>query len=62
MAPEWHRVLGPEGLPEGRVAGVHAGVKEVALVHHEGKYVALDNRFEHDGPAMVEVVADPNLV
>lgn len=49
MAKEWHRVLGPDGLPEGRVATVHAGPKEVALVHYEGRYAALDNRCPHQG-------------
>jgi pyruvate oxidase len=51
---EWHRVLHAEDLPEGRVTTVHAGVKEIALVHYEGKWAALDNRCPHQGGPLGE--------
>ena len=35
---DWFRVLGEDELPEGRVTTVTAGLKELALVHYEGKY------------------------
>ena len=62
MATEWHCVLGPEGLPEGRVATVHAGLKEVALVHYEGKYAALDNRCPHQGGPLGEGSIEDGLL
>lgn len=47
----WHRVLGPEGLPEGRVTTVTAGTQTIALTHYEGRYGALDNACPHQaGP------------
>jgi pyruvate oxidase len=51
---EWHRVLDPGDLPEGRVTTVHAGLKEIALVHYEGKWAALDNRCPHQGGPLGE--------
>ena len=51
---EWHRVLGREDLPEGRVATVNAGRKSVALVHHDGTYAALDNHCPHQGGPLGE--------
>ena len=44
---EWHKVLEPDGLPEGRVTTVTAGLRSCALVHFEGKYAALDNHCPH---------------
>lgn len=51
---EWHRVLDAEDLPEGRVTTAHAGLKEIALVHYEGKFAALDNRCPHQGGPLGE--------
>jgi pyruvate oxidase len=51
---EWHRVLDPDDLPDGRVTTVHAGLKEIALVHYEGKWAALDNRCPHQGGPLGE--------
>ena len=51
---EWHRVLDTEDLPEGRVTTAHAGLKEIALVHHEGRFAALDNRCPHQGGPLGE--------
>ena len=59
MSPEpaelvWHRVLGPDELPEGRVVTVTAGRTSLALTHHEGRYGALDNRCPHQGGPLGE--------
>ncbi len=51
---EWHRVLAPDDLPEGRVTTVSAGLKSVALVHHDGTYAALDNHCPHQGGPLGE--------
>ena len=51
---DWFRVLGEDDLPEGRVTTVHAGLKEIALVHYEGKWAALDNRCPHQGGPLGE--------
>jgi len=51
---EWHRVLAEEDLPEGRVTTVHAGLRELALVHYEGCWAALDNRCPHQGGPLGE--------
>lgn len=76
----WHRVIGPDELPEGRVKTVSAGPHSFALTHFGGQYAALSNRcphqggplgalddalataISHDGPALVEIVTDPELV
>ena len=58
MSPDngavWHRVLGPEGLAEGRVTTVAAGHRSIALTRHEGRYGALDNRCPHQGGPLGE--------
>jgi len=51
---EWHRVLDADDLPEGRVTTAHAGLKEIALVHYEGRFAALDNRCPHQGGPLGE--------
>src|ERR1044072_1419953 len=51
---EWHRVLAEQDRPEGRVTTAHAGLKEIALVHYEGKWAALDNRCPHQGGPLGE--------
>jgi thiamine pyrophosphate-dependent acetolactate synthase large subunit-like protein len=45
----WHRVLGPDELPEGRVKTVAAGPHSFALTHYDGQYAALSNRCPHQG-------------
>jgi pyruvate oxidase len=50
----WHRVVGPDELPEGRVRTVVAGHKSIALTHYDGKYGALDNRCPHQGGPLGE--------
>ncbi|MBS1836895.1 MAG: Rieske 2Fe-2S domain-containing protein [Actinobacteria bacterium] len=51
---EWHRVTGPEGLDEGRVTTVVAGLHSVALTRCGGRYGALDNRCPHQGGPLGE--------
>ncbi len=51
---EWHRVLDEDDLPDGRVTTVHAGVRELALVHYDGCWAALDNRCPHQGGPLGE--------
>ena len=50
----WHRVAGPDELPEGRVKTVVAGGRALALSHHDGRYGALDNRCPHQGGPLGE--------
>ena len=52
--PAWHRVLGLDELPEGRVTTVTAGHRSLAMTHHEGRYGALDNRCPHQGGPLGE--------
>ena len=50
----WHRVAGPDELPDGRVKTVVAGGRALALSHHDGRYGALDNRCPHQGGPLGE--------
>jgi len=50
----WHRVLGPEGLDEGRVVTVTAGTTSIALSRFEGRYGALNNHCPHQGGPLGE--------
>ena len=50
----WHRVLGADELPEGRVTTVTAGHLSIALTHVEGTYAALDNHCPHQGGPLGE--------
>jgi len=51
----WYKVLEDKSeLPNGRVMTVTAGHTSICLVHHEGKYVALDNRCPHQGGPLGE--------
>jgi thiamine pyrophosphate-dependent acetolactate synthase large subunit-like protein/nitrite reductase/ring-hydroxylating ferredoxin subunit len=50
----WHRVLGAEELPEGRVTTVTAGHMSLALTHVDGTYAALDNHCPHQGGPLGE--------
>ena len=54
----WTRVVGPDELPEGRVASVTVplgdGVKQLCLTHHRGTYAALDNACPHQGGPLGE--------
>ncbi len=54
MVVNWHRVLGSDELPEGRVRSVTAGHQNLALSHFEGKYCAIDNACPHQGGPLGE--------
>jgi thiamine pyrophosphate-dependent acetolactate synthase large subunit-like protein/nitrite reductase/ring-hydroxylating ferredoxin subunit len=51
---EWHKALGIEELPEGRVKTVTVGRRSLALTHTNGCYGALDNRCPHQGGPLGE--------
>lgn len=51
---EWHRVLGVDELPEGRVTSVSAGALTLALTRFDGQYAALDNACPHQGGPLGE--------
>ena len=51
---DWHRVLSPDELPEGRVKTVNAGPHSFALTHYDGRYAALSNRCPHQGGPLGE--------
>ena len=50
----WHRVLGVDDLPDGRVTTVTVGKRSMAVSHHEGAYGAIDNRCPHQGGPLGE--------
>ncbi len=50
----WHRILGPDELPEGRVTTVTVGRRSLAVTHHEGAYGCLDNACPHQGGPLGE--------
>jgi len=50
----WHKVLGPEGLDDGRVMTVVAGVEQIALTRFDGQYGALTNHCPHQGGPLGE--------
>ena len=51
MEFEWHKVAELDELPDGRVKTVTAASKQLALVHFQGTYAAMDNRCPHqNGP------------
>ncbi|MFT5144686.1 MAG: pyruvate oxidase [Rhodothermales bacterium] len=51
---EWHRVLEPGELPEGRVKAVNCGLVTVCMTRFKGKFGALDNRCPHQGGPLGE--------
>ncbi|MEM6810566.1 MAG: thiamine pyrophosphate-dependent enzyme [Pseudomonadota bacterium] len=50
----WYKVAEPGELAEGRVKSATAGQTQVALVHFEGQYAAMDNRCPHQGGPLGE--------
>lgn len=50
----WHRVLGLDELPEGRVTTVTVGRRSLAITHHAGAYGCLDNACPHQGGPLGE--------
>lgn len=55
-APEtvWHRVADVDELPAGRVKTVTAASRQLALVHFQGQWAAMDNRCPHQGGPLGE--------
>ena len=51
---DWHKVAALDELPEGRVKTATAAAKQLALVHHQGTYAAMDNRCPHQGGPLGE--------
>ncbi|MGI9521331.1 MAG: thiamine pyrophosphate-dependent enzyme [Hyphomicrobiaceae bacterium] len=50
----WHKVSELGDLVEGRVKTVTAAGKQLALVHYNGKFAAMDNRCPHQGGPLGE--------
>jgi len=50
----WHKVLDPDGLPEGRVTTVTVGRRSLAVSNIEGGYGAIDNHCPHQGGPLGE--------
>ena len=50
----WHRILGLDELPEGRVTTVTVGRRAFAVSHHDGAYGCLDNACPHQGGPLGE--------
>jgi len=59
---EWYRVRGPEGLDDGRVTTVVAGVHSLALTRCGDRYGALDNRCPHQGGPLGEGSIEQGLL
>jgi len=54
MGLQWHKVADLDELPEGRVKTITAASKQLALVHFQGTYAAMDNRCPHQGGPLGE--------
>ena len=51
---DWHRALGPDELPEGRVTAVSIGHRTLCLTNVDGTYGAMDNACPHQGGPLGE--------
>ncbi|MGH1488034.1 MAG: thiamine pyrophosphate-dependent enzyme [Acidimicrobiales bacterium] len=51
---QWHRVLTPDELDEGRVKTVAVGTRTFALSRYEGQYGCIDNACPHQGGPLGE--------
>jgi nitrite reductase/ring-hydroxylating ferredoxin subunit len=51
---EWHRAAAEDDVPEGSVKTCDLGGRLVALLRHEGRFSALDNRCTHMGGPLGE--------
>ncbi len=51
---EWHRVLEPGELDEGRVKTVAVGTRTFALSHYDGQFGCIDNACPHQGGPLGE--------
>ena len=50
----WHKIMGPDDLPEGRVMSAPCEHLTVCMTHYQGKYGALDNKCPHQGGPLGE--------
>ena len=50
----WHKILEPGELDEGRVTTVSVGIRSFAVTRHEGVYGCLDNACPHQGGPLGE--------
>ncbi|MDH3301274.1 MAG: thiamine pyrophosphate-binding protein [Acidimicrobiia bacterium] len=51
---EWHRILDPDELDEGRVTTVTVGRRSFAVSRHDGEFGCLDNACPHQGGPLGE--------
>ncbi len=51
---QWHKMLEPDELPDGRVTTVHIGHRSYAVTNNEGRFGVLDNRCPHQGGPLGE--------
>ena len=51
---EWHRLIDPGDLPEGRVTTVTVGHTSLCVTHGEGGFGCLDNKCPHQGGPLGE--------
>ena len=51
---EWHHILDPDELDEGRVTTVAVGRRTFAVSHYEGQYGCVDNACPHQGGPLGE--------
>ncbi len=51
---DWHKILEPDQLDEGRVTTVSVGIRSFAVTKHEGEYGCLDNACPHQGGPLGE--------
>ena len=51
---EWHKVLGTDELPEGRVRTVTVGRRSLCVTHVDESYGAMDNHCPHQGGPLGE--------
>jgi pyruvate oxidase len=58
----WHKALGLDELPEGRVKTVTCGHKSVCMTHYDGQYNALDNKCPHQGGPLGEGSIEKGLL
>jgi pyruvate oxidase len=58
----WHKALGKDELPEGRVKQVVLGHVTVAMTHYKGNYGALNNKCPHQGGPLGEGSIEKGLL
>ena len=58
----WHRAVGPDELPEGRVTQATCDGTTVAITHYEGAYHAMANECPHQGGPLGEGSIEDGLL